>query len=54
LARQDPGRELFLAVDRDGYDGILTEPIGRDTLADLGVRVLVFDPTTKRVLRWTN
>jgi len=54
LARQEPDRRLFLAVDAKGYDGILSEPLGQDTTADLGVRLLIFDPTSRRVVRWTS
>jgi len=52
LARQHPDRPLFLSVSRKVYDGILSEELGRIVLTDLNVRVLVFDPTTRKVFRW--
>lgn len=54
LARQQPDRRLFLAVTDDVYAGILTEEIGQIALTDLGVRVLVFDPARREVIRWTS
>ena len=54
LARQEPDRPLFLAVDQKSYDGILTEPVAGDPVADLGVRLLIFDPVCRRVVRWTS
>ncbi len=52
LARQHPDRPLFLGVTREVYDGILSEPIGQIVRTDLNVRVLVFDPNRREVVRW--
>jgi hypothetical protein len=52
LARQQPDRPLFLVVDETCYDGILSEPVAHDPIADLGVRLLIFDPASRRVVRW--
>jgi hypothetical protein len=52
LARQQPDRPLFLGVSEKVYDGILSEQLGQIVLTDLNVRVLVFDPTARRVVRW--
>jgi hypothetical protein len=52
LANQDPIRRLFLAVDGEVYDGILSEPLGRIVLTRFAVRILVFDPDRREVLRW--
>lgn len=54
LARQQPDRPLFLAVPQVVYDGILSEQLGRIIVADLNIRVLVFDPTRREVVRWIN
>ena len=54
LSRTDPERELFMAVHADVADGILAEPLGQAMVDEFRVRVLVFDPATERVLRWTN
>ncbi|HET6573435.1 MAG TPA: element excision factor XisH family protein [Fimbriiglobus sp.] len=52
LARQHPDRPLFMAVPRVVYDGILSEQLGRIVVADLNIRVLVFDPDLREVVRW--
>jgi hypothetical protein len=52
LARQQPDRPLFLAVPQVVYDGILSEQLGRIVVADLNIRVLVFDQTRCEVVRW--
>lgn len=52
LARHEPDRLLFLAVPAAVYDGVLSEPLGEYARADLGLRVLVFNPGTREVVRW--
>lgn len=52
LARQQPDRPLFLAVPQAVYDGILSETLGQMVLTDLNVRVLVFEPARREVVRW--
>ena len=52
LASQQPDRLLYLAVSEKVYDGILSEPVGRIAVAGLGVRVMVFDPDRREVVRW--
>ena len=52
LFRQQPDRPLFLAVPTEVYDGVLTEPIGEYAFTDLNLRVLVFEPTSRQVVRW--
>lgn len=54
LTRQDPDRPLFLAVAAEVYNGILSEPLGQAYLADMNVRLLVFDPDRREVIRWTS
>jgi len=52
LARQQPDRPLFLGVAGEVYDGILSEPLGQIVLTDLNIRVLVYDPVSRKVVRW--
>lgn len=54
LRMLDPGRTLHLAVAEDVYTGIFSEPLGRLVVADAAVRLLVFDPVNRRIVRWTN
>ncbi len=53
LEEQQPDRTLYLAVTEEVYDGILTEPMPLRVLERFAVKLLVFDPKLRRVLRWT-
>lgn len=52
LAEEHPDRPLFLAVPTEVYDGILSEPLGQLVLVGVNLRVLVFDPDRREVVRW--
>lgn len=52
LADQQPDRELFLAITEAVYDGILSEELGTKVLRGAGIRALVFNPLTRRIVRW--
>ena len=52
LATQQPQRRLYLAAPLPVYHGILSEPLGRQVLTDLAVRVLVFDDDRREVSQW--
>ncbi len=54
LRRLEPDRTLYMAVGRDVYDGILSEPLGEVTLADLDIKLIVYDQASGRIVRWTN
>ncbi|MGL6097584.1 MAG: element excision factor XisH family protein [Fimbriiglobus sp.] len=54
LRRQEPDRVLYLAVTQKTHDGILSEPVGQYPLEDMGARLVIFDPTTRRIVRWIN
>lgn len=54
LSRAEPGRKLYLAVPEDVYDGIMSESIGQILMAEVPLNFLVFDPSVKRIVRWTN
>lgn len=52
LSRSDPDRVLYLAIPDEAYNGILSEQLGQLVVADLAIRLLVFDPTARRILEW--
>jgi hypothetical protein len=52
LGRRQPDRTLFLAVPRVVYDGILSEPLGVEVLADAGMPLILYDPDKREGLRW--
>jgi hypothetical protein len=54
LRQSDPDRRLYMAVEGEVYNGILSEPLGQAMLAEFGIALLVYDPDTRRVVRWTN
>ena len=47
----DPGRELYLAVDREVYEELFEEPIGQLLLKD-GLRLIVFNLNSAEILQW--
>lgn len=52
LARQQPDRPLYFGVPLHVADGILSEPIGEMAVAGFGLKVLVFHPDRREVVRW--
>jgi len=52
LAREEPERQLYLAVSEDAFDSIFSEPEGRDLTAAQDLKMLVFDPANEVVVRW--
>lgn len=52
LSEQQPDRMLFLAIPAAVYDGILSEQLGIKVATGASLRVLVFDPTKRKVQRW--
>ena len=52
LLQEDPDRPLFLGVPTRVYDSVLSEPLGQLVAADVRLRVLVFDPQERKVVRW--
>jgi hypothetical protein len=45
-------RILFLAIPQEVYDAILSEQLGQLILARLHMKVLIFDPDSRKVIRW--
>jgi len=54
LERKDPDRTLYLAIEKNTYNGIFTEDIGNVVVEDLKVRLLLFDETKEVILKWLN
>jgi hypothetical protein len=52
LSQAEPERTLFLGVASRVYDAVLTEPLGQLVVADVRLRLLVFDPQQQKVVRW--
>jgi hypothetical protein len=54
LAHTEPDRVLYLAIPGSVYSGILSEQVGLIVVADLGIKLLVFDGATQRITQWTS
>jgi hypothetical protein len=54
LRATDPVRVLYLAVPDEVYTGILSEPIGQLVMADVAVKLIVFQPIDRRIIQWTS
>ena len=52
LARQHPGRILYLAVPETKYNLLFSTADGRDLLQALSVRVLIFSEDAERIIEW--
>lgn len=52
LRTSDPDRVLYLAVSDEAFDGVLSEPIGRVARADIGMKLVVFRPSDRRIVQW--
>jgi hypothetical protein len=52
LARLDPDRTLYVAVRAQVFHDLFEEPIGQMVLANGRLRLIVFDPEQRKVIRW--
>jgi hypothetical protein len=52
LARVEPDRILYLAVNEEIFVDLFEEPIGQLLLDNRRVRLIVFDPQTEEISRW--
>ena len=49
---REPDRRLYMAVSVPVYDGVLSDRFGQFIIAELGVRLLVFDEAEGRIVQW--
>jgi hypothetical protein len=52
MAKLEPQRQLYLAVDQATFADLFTEPIGQLLLENSRVRLLVFDRLTEVICQW--
>lgn len=52
LARLEPDRRLYLAVNQEVHEAIFDEPVGRLLLENGRLRLLVFEAQRERILTW--
>ena len=53
LARVEPERELYLAINEETFADLFSEPIGALLLENRRLRLLVFDPEREVIRQWT-
>ena len=54
MRKSDPERILYLAVPEHLHDEMLADQFGQAVIADMDLRVLVFDAKTERIVQWIN
>ena len=52
LQRSDPDRHLFLGVPVAIHETLFVEPVGVLMIETQGLRLMVFNPLTRRIERW--
>ncbi|MEM7125730.1 MAG: element excision factor XisH family protein [Chloroflexota bacterium] len=52
LEEREPERHLFLAVPSDAYDGFFVGHFAQQMIRRHGLRILVFDPDQKVIVKW--
>jgi hypothetical protein len=52
LQRREADRFLYLAVPISAAEGVLNSELGRVTLEDYRLRLLVFDPDKEQIAKW--
>jgi hypothetical protein len=54
IRRSEPERVLYLAVPEHLHTELLVDEFGQAVISDMELRVLVFDASQERILRWIN
>jgi len=52
LRQTEPERQLYLAVPREVYEGLLSERFGQLIVTELDLQIVVFDDEQERVVQW--
>lgn len=52
LAEQRPGTILYLAIRRQTFETRFKERVGEVTRTVYGIKLIVFDPDTRRIIEW--
>jgi hypothetical protein len=51
-ARTEPEREVWLAVPRQRYHAILTDPGAQAVIQDQQIQIIVVDVLAERIIQW--
>jgi len=52
LRRTEPDRILYLAIEKNIYDGIFTEEFGGVIVEDFNIHVVVFSEAKEVIIKW--
>ena len=52
LAKRDPERQIYLAVDINIFETFFTEEVGKLLLEEPGFRLLIFDAKVEEIVQW--
>ena len=52
LAKRDPERQIYLAVDINIFETFFTEEVGKLLLEEPGFRLLIFDAKIEEIVQW--
>lgn len=52
IQQKEPDRRLYLAVNRNIFETLFQEELGKLLLEEPGFRIVVFDPNTEEIIRW--
>ncbi|NEO88022.1 MAG: fatty-acid synthase [Spirulina sp. SIO3F2] len=52
LKKQEPERQIFLALSQDAYSPLFSQSEIADYIAELDVNILVFDPEAEEISQW--
>ncbi len=54
IEEQEPGRELFLAVPDDVWNGLLAEPQSQKLIARCALKFVTYRAREEEIVQWTN
>jgi hypothetical protein len=52
LRRREPERTIYLAIAVSAYEGVFNTALGRVTLEDHKLRLIIFDPAKEVIQKW--
>ena len=52
MQKEDAERTLYLGVSRKAFESLFQQPLGRFTIEEFHVKMLVFDPDERTIHRW--
>nr|VFK28087.1 MAG: XisH protein [Candidatus Kentron sp. MB] len=52
LRKIEPGRDLYLAISEEIYEDLFEEPIGQLIVKNHGIRLIIFNQITEKIVRW--